>query len=75
MSRAFAAHCANDGHHRSDFVTEADSFEAAAIAFAERWTGPDEACKILVCELETGEERCFTLDLGAPEPCPGAPEP
>ena len=45
------------------------SFEAAALAFAEAWT-PDDQLAVIVCEVETGHERCFRLDLEAGEAAP-----
>ena len=62
--RAFSAHCANAGEHRSDFSTLAETFEEAAMLFVERWAGEGEACKIVVVESEGGERHCFTVQLG-----------
>ncbi|MEO8927106.1 MAG: DUF5961 family protein [Caulobacteraceae bacterium] len=62
--RSFAAYCANQGEHRSDFVTQAGSFEEAAIAFAERWTGSQGECRVMVIDRESGERHGFNLHLG-----------
>ncbi|HEY5071804.1 MAG TPA: DUF5961 family protein [Caulobacteraceae bacterium] len=62
-SRLFSAHCSNEGSHRSDFVTAADSFEEAAVLFAERWPEIGEACRIIVVDAESGEQHCFNVDL------------
>ena len=64
-ARSFSAHCSNDGHHRSDFVTEAASFEEAALLFVERWTGPESECRVIAIDRESGERRGFSLHLGA----------
>ena len=53
-------------------VVEEASFEAAAIAFLEREAPADQAeARVVVCEADTGHERCFRIDLatGAAEPC------
>jgi len=63
-TRHFSAHCSNAGTHRSDFVTEASSFEEAAMAFAERWAGPESECRVIVIDLESGERRGLRLHLG-----------
>jgi len=64
-ARSFSAHCSNEGEHRSDFVTEAASFEEAAMAFVERWPGPEGECRVIVTDRETGERHGFSLHLGA----------
>jgi hypothetical protein len=61
--RAFHVRLREGGAHGGLVVQEA-SFEAAAFAFAEAWT-PDDALAVIVCEVDTGHERCFRLDLGA----------
>ena len=66
-TRSFSAHCSNAGTHRSDFVTEASSFEEAAMAFAERWAGPESECRVIVIDRDTGERHGFRLHLGAGE--------
>lgn len=54
---------------------EAESVEAAAVAYVEIWSPPNEgdnAIRIFVQDPDDGIEHCFTLDLdqgGAPEPC------
>ncbi|MEO8813370.1 MAG: DUF5961 family protein [Caulobacteraceae bacterium] len=73
-ARRFAAWCGNAESHRSDFVTEAASFEDAALLFAGRWLGDGAQCRIVVIDQETGERHCFTLDLdeAAPVACDAA---
>lgn len=63
-TRSFTAHCSNAGTHRSDFVTRAASFEEAAMAFAERWAGPESECRVIVTDRESGERHGFRLHLG-----------
>lgn len=64
-TRSFSAHCSNAGEHRSDFVTRAASFEEAAMAFAERWAGPESECRVIVIDLENGERHGFSLHVGS----------
>ena len=51
---------------RSGLVVQETSFEAAALAFLERdaLTGEAELA-VVVCEAETGHERCFRIDLAS----------
>ena len=49
---------------RSGLVVQETSFEAAALAFLERDAPAGEAAlAVVVCEAETGHERCFRIDL------------
>ncbi|MGI8841112.1 MAG: DUF5961 family protein [Caulobacteraceae bacterium] len=63
-ARSFSAHCSNAGEHRSDFVTDAASFEEAAMALVERWAGPEGECRVIVTDRQTGERHGFSLHLG-----------
>ena len=69
--RRFSAHCSNAGAAAGEFLTEASSFEEAALLFAERWSGEEEACRVMVADLESGERHCFTIDIdrGLADPC------
>jgi len=69
--RRFSAHCSNDDTVVSNFVTTADSFEEAALRFAERWSGAEEMCRVIVVDTDTGEQHCFTIEVGQglAEPC------
>jgi hypothetical protein len=71
--RAFHVRLREAGAHGGLVVRE-PSFEAAVLAFAEAWT-PHDQLAVIVCEVETGHERCFRLDLGAGQaaPCEAAP--
>ena len=55
-------------------MVEADSFEEAAVAFAERWSPPVDAdgdIALIVRDREDGREICLRLDLdsGEAQPC------
>jgi hypothetical protein len=61
-----------DEHHARVF--EAPSFEVAVIAFLESCggeVGDGGDLKVVVADLETGDEHCFSIDLatGEAEPC------
>lgn len=66
-ARHFVAFCSNADTHRSDFVTAAGSFEEAALLFAERWSGAEGECRVMVIDRESGERHGFTLHLGGGE--------
>jgi hypothetical protein len=60
-----------DDHH--GYVVSETSFEAAAIAYLERHpavAGPKSDVGILVCELDSGHEHCFRVDLETGETVP-----
>jgi hypothetical protein len=63
--RAFHVRLVAESAHSGLVVREA-SFEAAALAFLERDApaGGAEAA-VIVCEAETGHERCFRIDLAS----------
>ena len=72
-TRRFNVRLRDQNAHGGRVLTEA-SHEAAGVAFAEDWaphpeTGADVA--VIVRDLESGEERCFHIDLAAgdAEPC------
>ena len=55
-------------------VLEENSFEAAAVAYAEDFgyvTQGEHELKLIVRDLETGHEHCFLIDLdtGDAGPC------
>lgn len=61
-----------DIHHAR--VLEEASFEAAAVAYVEDFQpalGDANEIKVIVCDLGTGHEHCFTVDLDSGEtgPC------
>jgi hypothetical protein len=63
--RPFRVHARDLPDHRARVVRE-PSFEAAAIAYAEEFqhtVDDDPQLRVIVCEVETGHERCFTVDL------------
>ena len=62
-----------DGHHAR--IMEEASFEAAAVAYLEgavEIDGDDASgVRVIVRDLDSGHEHCFTVDLatGETEPC------
>jgi hypothetical protein len=72
-TRRFKVHAPHAGSHHTRIVDE-NSFEAAAVAYFERfaWDAEeDHAISVVVREDATGHERCFRIDLesGETEPC------
>lgn len=61
--RQFRAHAAFEDTHAESAVIEAATFEQAALAFAERWIGEGEACRVTLRDTLTGEQHCFTLHV------------
>lgn len=71
--RCFVVRCRDETVHHG-YRVEAESFEAAAVGFAERWApaamdGPDHAVSVLVLDPDCGEQHCFTIELGEASPC------
>ena len=61
----FRVHARDLADHRARVVME-PSFEAAAVAYAEDFPhsiDDDTQVRVIVRELETGREHCFTVDL------------
>ena len=70
----YCAYALDDPGGRLHGAPEAKSFAEAALIFTEVWHPPaDEAGEvaIMVIDKETGEQQCFTVDLGSgdAEPC------
>jgi hypothetical protein len=71
--RRFSVHARHvDRHHAR--VVEEGSFEAAAVAYLEDFhleVGDEPEVRVIVHDLDSGHEHCFTVDLdsGATEPC------
>ncbi|MHB8528347.1 MAG: DUF5961 family protein [Caulobacteraceae bacterium] len=61
--RVFAVLCAAGGAARSEILIEAESFEAAALAFSERWFGLEGECRVIVVDRATGERLCFAIAM------------
>lgn len=73
LSRRFMVHAAHEGPHHSHRVEEA-SFEAAAVAFVERWSpavDADGEVSVVVVDQESGRQHCFRIDADTGEtgPC------
>ena len=69
--RAFHVRLCDDAG-RGGLVVQEASFEAAAVAFLERDAPADgDEAVVIVCDADTGHERCFRIDLstGAAAPC------
>jgi hypothetical protein len=61
----FRVHARDLADHRARVVME-PSFEAAAVAYAEDFPhtiDDDTQVRVIVRDLETGHEHCFTVDL------------
>lgn len=73
MSERFCAYAVSEGPSRVHDAPEAEDFAEAALLFTEVWhPAPDEdgEVSIIVIDRETGEQQCFTVDLGAGEAAP-----
>ena len=73
LSRRYSVHALQDDHPAR--IVEEASFEAAAIAYVEDFHPPADALgeiQVVVCDLASGHEHCFRIDLGGGEPQPCA---
>lgn len=72
--RRFSVHARHvDRHHAR--VVEESSFEAAAVAYLEDFhldVGDEPDVKVIVHDLDSGREHCFTIDLETGETAPCA---
>jgi hypothetical protein len=71
-TRTFRVHARHLGVHRARTLQEL-SFEAAAVAYVEdlhELHPQAEAISIVVLEVESGHEHCFTIDLESGETAP-----
>jgi len=72
-ARRFSVHARHvDRHHAR--TLEETSFEAAAVAYLEDFhppVGDEPEIRVIVHDLDSGHEHCFTVDLdtGETEPC------
>jgi hypothetical protein len=65
QTRQFRVYARRAAGAHAHLVTEA-SFEAAAVAWLEGWPGEiggGSTISIVVCDLGSGLERCFGIDL------------
>ena len=69
----YYAHAREEERGRAHPVPGAVSLQDAALRFAEHWTGADGGgeVRVIARDGDTGEERCFCIDLGGgeAEPC------
>ena len=66
--RRFRVHAGHNRHHA--VLIEEDSFEAAVVAFVERHpvaTDTDDEMRVIVHDVASGHEHCFTVDLSTGE--------
>ena len=71
-TRRFYAHPRDDARSHAHLVPGAESLQDAALRFAEHWSGPEDGeVRIIAFDGDTGEARCFCINLGAgeAEPC------
>jgi hypothetical protein len=70
--RQFRVHARHLDRHHARTVSER-SFEAAAVAYVEdlHALGDEPEISVIVLEVVSGHEQCFTIDLGTgeAEPC------
>jgi hypothetical protein len=62
--RRFCAYCSTAEGYSAPLRLEAPDFHDAAVHFAEHWHGDGEL-GVLVIDEESGEQACFSLDLGS----------
>jgi len=67
--RAFSVHSADEAPGRAHIV-EGVSFEDAALQFLTEWRVDDDEASLMVEDHESGERRCFRIDLGTGRPAP-----
>jgi hypothetical protein len=67
----FTVYAAQEGRHLSHIV-EGESFEDAALAFTQMWgpaaDGDEGGVRLRVVDRDSGDQQCFLVDLGAPDP-------
>ena len=70
-SHRFYAHPRDDARSHAHRIPGAESLQDAALRFAEHWSGAEGEVRILAFDGDTGESRCFHIDLGQGEvePC------
>ena len=70
-AQRFYVHARDEARSHAHFVAGAESLQDAALRFAEHWSGPEGEIRLIAFDGDTGEERCFCIDLdaGEAEPC------
>lgn len=72
QTRTFRAHARHEGCDHAHSL-DAESFEAAAVAFMEIWhpqVDADGQVAIVVRDMGAGEEHCFRVDFESGETAP-----
>ena len=70
--RRFSVHARHVDRHHARVIEEA-SFEAAAVAYLEDFhldVGGEPEIRVIVHDLDSGHEHCFTVDLETGETAP-----
>ena len=69
----FYVHARDEARSHAHFVAGAESLQDAALRFAEHWSGAtfEGEVRLIAFDGDTGEERCFCIDLDAGEAGPG----
>jgi hypothetical protein len=67
----FYVHACEEGRSHAHLIPDAVSLQDAALGFAEHWASRHGAVKVIAFDGDTGEERCFTIDVSGGEisPC------
>ena len=69
-TRSFSVRARHVNPHDARGIVQEASFEAAAVAYAEDLHVPaddGDDVSLIVRDLETGHEHCFTVDLASGE--------
>ena len=71
MTNRFLAYADDESRAKAHPVPEAEGFLDAAVIFAESWASAHGEISVTVVDCETGERRCFRIDLESGEagPC------
>lgn len=72
MPHRFSAYAHDEGRTHAHPVPDAADLQDAALRFAEHWGGTEHDLRVIASDRETGETRCFCIDLSAGEAAPCA---
>jgi hypothetical protein len=73
LTHRFYAHVRDEGRSHAHLIPGARSLQDAALSFAEHRASDHGELRVIAFDGDTGEERCFCIDLhaGDIEPCGG----